>query len=101
SDVRIILDAGSIPIHPAVREQAADDESAIRMALTGGEDYELCFAAPPGAVERLVEAFTDTFRLPLTCVGSVHEGAGVMLRLDGAVVELPWTGHDHFAAHPS
>jgi thiamine-monophosphate kinase len=97
SNVRIILDAMSIPIHPTVYTGSADPEDALRLALTGGEDYELCFAAPPGAVERLGEAFLQTFGLQLTCVGTVHEGQGVALRdFNGVVRELDLQGYNHF-----
>lgn len=100
SAVRIILDAASVPIHPTVHAHTPDHEHALRLALTGGEDYELCFAAPPGAVERILDEFVDTFAVPLTCVGTVHSGAGVMLRANGTVAELPYSGHDHFTAAP-
>src|SRR5690606_22071547 len=52
SGVRVLIDAAAVPIHPTVHVHTADAELALRIALTGGEDYELCFAAPPGAVER-------------------------------------------------
>jgi thiamine-monophosphate kinase len=98
SGVRIILDAASLPIHPTVSASAAGREDALRLALAGGDDYELCFAAPPGAVERLGELFMNTFSVQLTCVGTVHEGSGVMLRgFDGHIRELQYTGYNHFA----
>lgn len=100
SGVRIIIDAAAVPIHPTVHAHTPDHDHALRLALTGGEDYELCFAAPPGSVERIAPAFTDTFDVPLTCVGSVHSGAGVMLRSNGSIIELPYSGHDHFSATP-
>ncbi|MGH7447954.1 MAG: thiamine-phosphate kinase [Longimicrobiales bacterium] len=100
SGVRIIIDAASVPIHPTVHAHTAGHEHALRLALTGGEDYELCFAAPPGAVERIADSVVDTFALPITCVGTVHAGTGVMLRIGGAVIPQPYSGHDHFTAAP-
>jgi thiamine-monophosphate kinase len=98
SGVRIIIDAPSIPVHPVVRVDAPDRADAVRLALTGGEDYELCLAARPGAIERIAQAFMDTFNVPLTRIGTVHEGSGVALRMPGgAIVDAPYTGHDHFA----
>lgn len=95
--VRIVLDASTIPVHPVVRIDAEDRDAAVRLALTGGEDYELCFAAPPGVVERIGVSFMETFDVPLTRVGTVHEGTGVMLRTRaGDIVDMPWAGHDHF-----
>ncbi|HEX6134566.1 MAG TPA: thiamine-phosphate kinase [Longimicrobiales bacterium] len=101
SGVRIILDADAVPVHPTVRAEEKDPGQSLRLALTGGEDYELCFAAPPGSIERLAESFTATFRLPLTRVGSVEDGAGVALRTADGITPVPWSGHDHFASAPS
>jgi len=98
SGVKIILDASSIPIHPTVSLGTNDPEDALRLALNGGEDYELCFAAPPGAVERIGDLFMNTFGLQLTCVGTVHEGSGVLLRdYNGRLGELRHAGFDHLA----
>jgi thiamine-monophosphate kinase len=97
SGVKVILDASSIPIHPTAHAIAADMDDALQLALRGGEDYELCFAASPGAVERISELFMNTFGVQLTCVGTVHQGSGVLLRdFNGQVGELPYGGFDHF-----
>jgi thiamine-monophosphate kinase len=96
-DVRILIDASCVPIHPAVHVLAQDLDDALDIALTGGEDYELLFTAPSGAVERLRELFVATFGVTLTCIGSVHDGAGIMLRdFDRRVSPLEQKGFDHF-----
>lgn len=96
SGVKIIIDASSIPIHPTAHLGAADQEEALRLAISGGEDYELCFAAPPGAVERIGDLFMNTFGLQLTCVGTVHEGSGLLMRdYSGRLDELRHTGFNH------
>jgi thiamine-monophosphate kinase len=101
SGVRIVLDATAIPIHPAVHASVADAAAALRMALSGGDDYELCFAAPSGAVERLREPFLQTFGVQLTCVGAIQNGAGVFVRdQDGGVAELDHGGFDHLGGDP-
>jgi thiamine-monophosphate kinase len=98
SGVRILLDAAGVPIHPTVHAVAADNDEAVRIALSGGDDYELCFTAPAGAVERLRASFVETFDLPLTPVGSVLEGTGVFMRgFDGRTDELRLGGYDHLA----
>jgi thiamine-monophosphate kinase len=97
SDVCIVLDAAAIPIHPAARAAAASADDALRLALGGGEDYELCFAAPEGVIEQLAADFTETFGVRLTRVGTVHEGSGVMLRAtDGTLHDVASGGFDHF-----
>jgi thiamine-monophosphate kinase len=112
SGVRIVLDATSIPIHPLLRSTpqapvggasslAISTEEALRLALSGGDDYELCFAAPAGAVEDLAGDFNATFGTPLTRVGTVHEGAGLWLRIaDGEVAAADYGGYDHFGGVP-
>jgi thiamine-monophosphate kinase len=93
SDVGIVLDADAIPVHPA----AASLPDALDVALSGGEDYELCFAAPSEHVEREREAFERNFGLRLTRVGSVVQGAGVRLRsASGAERPLAAGGFQHF-----
>jgi len=97
SSVRVIVDASCIPIHPTVHVLAQDVDEALGIALEGGEDYELMFTAPPGAVERLRELFVATFGVALTCIGSVHDGSGVMLRnFERRIVPLEHTGFNHF-----
>ena len=78
SGVRVVVEAARLPVAPAAR--AADDP--IRLAAGGGEDYELCFAARPGATGAVTEAFDVEFGLPLTRVGRIEEGEGVVV-VDG------------------
>jgi thiamine-monophosphate kinase len=97
SGVRIDLDSASIPVHRAAREIATNADDALRLALGGGEDYELCFAAEPATVEPLIDEFTGRFGLRLTRVGTVSEGTGVAL--DGmisAAAAAGGIGFDHF-----
>lgn len=99
SEVRIVLNAAAIPIHPAVHAVASDPGDALRLALSGGDDYELCFVAANGSIEHMAEAFARTFGLQLTCVGTVEQGSGVGMRdPDGQTVELEFGGYDHFGA---
>lgn len=93
SGVRIEIEPDLVPLHP---DLGADD---LSLGLSGGEDYELCIAAPPGAMVALVEAFDERFQAPLTRVGRVIEGAGAYVlpsesRGGGSVAA---GGFDHFA----
>ncbi|HEX6324052.1 MAG TPA: thiamine-phosphate kinase, partial [Vicinamibacterales bacterium] len=95
SSARIIVDGPALPVHPAAR--AHGDDAALALALGGGDDYELCFAAAPHAVEALRDEFTRTFGVPLTRVGEVVEGSGVVLRdNDGRLRGMPVEGFSHF-----
>lgn len=80
--VAIVLDRDAIPVHEAVAEDTASAEAALTYAVSGGEDYELCFCAGRGAVQQYQEAFEDEFGVPLVRVGVVEEGSGVWWRRD-------------------
>jgi len=65
------------------------------LAWDGGEDYELLFFAPPGAVERCRADFDERFGIPLTRIGNTVAGAGEV-RVDGR--PRRGTAFDHFGA---
>jgi len=97
SGVRIMLETDSIPVHSAVLSASERPDDRLRLALAGGDDYELCFASPPGVVEPLRDEFVAQFGTGLTRVGSVSAGSGVSLRAaDGSERELEFAGFDHF-----
>ena len=75
SCVAVLLSPELLPVHPAARERSR--AATLRRALGGGEDYELCFTAPVGAVEPHVAAFERAFNLRLSCVGRLGGGDGV------------------------
>ncbi len=97
SGVRIVLDQVALPVHPGAAAVAREAGQAARLALSGGEDYELCFTAEPGAVEAVRDAFEAETGTPLTRVGSVGEGAGVVLRRpNGRLEAIDGAGYRHF-----
>lgn len=109
SKVGILIDAARVPIHPA----AARTGRGLDLALTGGEDYELLFAAPPGAVEPLAAEFGADFMVELHRVGEVVRageavpgaeavpGSDVWVRHeDGATDRLERSGFEHFGQGP-
>ena len=95
SGVGVILDRTAIPIHPAVTEQLGGDE-ALRLAVSGGEEYELCFSAAPGAVEKFAAAFQEHFELRLTRVGRIVSGDGVWIEDSTGLIPLQQGGFQHF-----
>lgn len=96
SGVAVLLDPDAVPIAAAALEDAASRAEALRYAVAGGEDYELCFAAAPGAVEPLREGFAAEFGVPLTRVGRIAEGEGVAWEADGSRRALDLEGFQHF-----
>lgn len=95
--VAIVLEQGTIPVHEAVIADTASADAALAFAVSGGEDYELCFCAAPGLVHAHVEAFEDEFGVALTRVGLVEEGDGVWWRAaDGGRGRAESGGFQHF-----
>jgi len=64
--------------------------------LAGGDDYELCFTAPPDARERIA-AIAREQNLAMTKIGSIEPGTGLRV-LDAAGNPMPiaHAGYDHF-----
>ncbi len=86
------------PALPVAASLAAEDEAERqRLALAGGDDYELLFTAPLDrrlALERLAERLD----LRLTRIGSLVAGRGcVVLDRAGQIIPPHWAAYDHFA----
>lgn len=92
-----ILHLERLPLHPdAVAELG--EEPARRLALQGGDDYELCFTvAPPQAAEAETQA--AGLGIPLTWIGDIRSESGLKLQAaSGAEVALDRPGWRHFGA---
>jgi thiamine-monophosphate kinase len=91
SGVRLDVDLERIPLADGLDAVAAQLGTRAReLAATSGEDYELCFCAPPEP-RQAVEAAAD-----VTWIGEVRAGEpGVRLLLDGR--ERPLKGFEHVA----
>lgn len=90
------LDLERLPLSRAL-QAFAGEATARRLALTGGEDYELCFTLPPERVP-LLTAQLDIVKCAATCIGSLVAGSGTMVRERGQPVALDLGGFDHFPA---
>jgi len=62
------LEANALPISSEL--VAWQPESALSLALTGGDDYELCFTAPSSAAQD-IQLITQTLHLPCVKVGTI------------------------------
>lgn len=78
-----------------LRCRAAGREHARELALTGGDDYELCFTAPADAAGRIRGAFA-TLGTRVTRIGRLTATGRVDCRLDGESVPVARTGYVHF-----
>jgi thiamine-monophosphate kinase len=92
SGVGAKLYSDRIPIQPAVLKSFGNE--AVKLALTGGEDYELIFTAP----QKIVNVIKRELTCPVTVVGEIVKGKSVEV-LDEDGNEFSWrsAGWDHFA----
>jgi thiamine-monophosphate kinase len=93
------LEIESVPLSRALR--SVFGAQAVRFALTGGEDYELCFTAAPRhavAVSRLGQRLG----VRLTRIARVRRGSGLTLTgLDAkSVTQFSASLFDHFGSRP-
>ena len=64
--------------------------------LAGGDDYELCFTAPP-KMRAKIEKISAELDLFITLIGSIHAGTGlVVIDEKKQKITLEKTGYDHF-----
>lgn len=104
---RIELQLDAIPFSEEARSLEQFDPMR---AVTGGDDYELCFTVGPEAVDQLAVIAEQT-AVPLTRIGRVVEGSGLLLtrggetldaiKVPGAEVDQVPQGYDHFIDHVS
>ncbi|BDG09679.1 thiamine-phosphate kinase [Anaeromyxobacter paludicola] len=93
------VELSRLPLSPAARRALAGAADPFLAPATGGEDYELCAAVPPGRVARALAA-ARRLRIPLTPVGVVTRGRAVVLEgPSGARYRPARAGHDHLAPH--
>src|SRR5690606_19522347 len=77
SGVGVEIDVDALPVSTALRAGFAG-ASLRELQASGGDDYELCFSAPPAA--RAAVAGLATPETPLARIGRTVEGRGVRAR---------------------
>jgi len=96
SGVGAEIDAALLPRSSALLG-LYDDTTALQFALSGGDDYELCFCVP---ATRLSQVQADLSRLGcgVSRIGRIVAGAGVRVRgHDGGWLDGGRSGWEHFA----
>ena len=97
SGVGAEIEAALLPRSSALLDRF-DDARPRDFALSGGDDYELCFTVPP---QRVASVQADLAKLGCgaTRIGRIVEGEGVRVRdADGQWLEPAQQGWDHFRA---
>ncbi len=100
SSVCAVVDADAVPCSDALR--TLPDAARRQCALAGGDDYELCFTAPPSERKALA-AIAARVGVSLTRIGTIESTEPGAPALDwrdsqGAPLSLTLQGFDHFHA---
>jgi thiamine-monophosphate kinase len=81
-----------LPLSDALR----DLPNAQQYALSGGDDYELCFTAAPECAEKIQE-LSAQLATPVTAIGQISSKKGLVVRdINGRQVALTNAGYTHF-----
>jgi thiamine-monophosphate kinase len=76
---------------------AVGEERARVLALTGGDDYELCFSVRAENVCKLRQELPPQ-RWGYRCIGVLRDTPGAVVTSGGNVMEFSHSGYDHFAS---
>ncbi len=94
SQVSAIIETDRLPISPLMRQTGLSQAEINRLALCGGEDYELLFTIDPAL-------YTDSWaaRMKVTAIGRITAAPGQQLIYteNGTPTNAMGGGFDHFA----
>jgi thiamine-monophosphate kinase len=95
---RIELEAAAVPLSPAGRAHVQKG-GALTDLVTGGDDLQIAFAAPPSAAEALVDTAKET-ATALTRIGHFIADStaqrAILCDESGAEISLLRRGYTHF-----
>jgi thiamine-monophosphate kinase len=94
SGVGALIYEERIPLSPSLKKAASRlAKSVLHYALSGGEDYELLFTAPPAKIKKLL-----SLDIPVAELGEISRTRRMLL-VDGEGKKTPLrpTGYNHFA----
>ncbi|HWG65891.1 MAG TPA: thiamine-phosphate kinase [Rhodanobacteraceae bacterium] len=96
SKVAAEINADALPISSALAA-SFDAKTCRELALSGGDDYELCFTAPSARETEVVEKLART-GCGATRIGRVVAGSGVRaLDANANEIEIGHVGWEHFS----
>ena len=96
SGVGARIAADAVPLSKPAQRAIDAGAAALADLLTGGDDYELLFCAPPSARGE-VDALGKRLDLALSRIGTIERGEGVrVVDSDGQPLALGRTGYAHF-----
>lgn len=85
-----------LPLSEPLRQRAPNERQALAWALSGGDDYELCFTVPSDRCAE-VRARAGALGVELTEVGTIEAGSGLRISdAEGQPLDSTRLGYQHF-----
>jgi thiamine-monophosphate kinase len=95
SGVGAVVHVQDLPVDPLLKNNVSP-EKAYQLALSAGDDYELCFTVPEARCEQLKNVFAKV-DCGYRCIGIIKAGAGIrVLDAQGNSVMVDGAGYRHF-----
>ncbi|MGH8280767.1 MAG: thiamine-phosphate kinase [Gammaproteobacteria bacterium] len=95
SGVGARIDVERLPLSPSLLKQRSR-EQAQAIALSGGDDYELCFSVPPERLA-LLGSRKNALGCTVTPIGEITVAGNLrVIKQDGSDWPLNYTGYQHF-----
>jgi thiamine-monophosphate kinase len=89
-----VIEAESVPVSAELLTMFPP-QIALAHALGGGDDYELCFTAPPSRAPQIEAALAGTGAVPKR-IGQLVAGGGVVCTREGEAFTPATRGYRHF-----
>ncbi|RTE67265.1 thiamine-phosphate kinase [Amphritea opalescens] len=94
SNVGAMISPGELPISAELHQWVGEAQSR-EWALTGGEDFELCFTVPAKLEPKLGWALRN-HSVGVTCIGQISAKPGILFSEGGRVWPVEPQGYNHF-----
>jgi thiamine-monophosphate kinase len=95
SEVKLIIHSEKMPLSPSTSQLLQHHSSLLETILSGGDDYELLFTAPPHFAEDIKQIANNT-HVNITKIGQVTQGQGVeLLDENNNLLKLAQKGYLH------
>ncbi|UTV27120.1 thiamine-phosphate kinase [Photobacterium atrarenae] len=96
SALAAVIDVDTLPLSAELQQFEPDTDRALQLALSSGEEYELCFTVPEqnrGAIDTAL-AYSG---VKATCIGQLRAGQGITLMRGDTALDWRLHGYDHFS----
>ena len=92
SQVGAQLHLENLPLSSAL--QQLPRQQAWQLALTGGDDYELCFTIAPERFKQFCQHYAGQFQVQV--IGQIIQGSGLTLQYQQQPYDMNLQGYQHF-----